>query len=344
MTWELIGHKWATDLLARQVANGTARHAYLIVGPRGVGRRTLALWLAAALNCRERDASGYPCGTCHSCTRIRNLMHPDITLVESEQEGRQLRVEQMRDMQHVLALSPYEADYRVAILHRFEEANQSASNALLKMLEEPPPKVVIVLTASSIDQLLPTITSRCEVIRLRPLPLPLLAESLEGQLSIARGEAEQLAAIAGGRPGYAIRLSSQSAEAKNRSSWLEDLLVLLVSNRAKRFSYARKLAQKKDRSIAREELMVWISFWRDVLLKSAGAEVFITNLDYGDQIDQLAHAFAYQKVYQFVAALEHSVELISRNANLRLVLDVMMLDLPFLRADFFQTAAAPAQD
>jgi len=304
MTWELIGHKWATDLLARQVASGTARHAYLIVGPRGVGRRTLALWLAAALNCEQRDKSGYPCGTCHSCKRIRQMTHPDLMLVEAEQEGRQLRVEQMRDLQHGLALSPYEADYRVAILHRFEEANESASNALLKMLEEPPPRVVILLTASSIDQLLPTITSRCEVIRLRPLSISILTAGLEKQSSLSHNEAEQLANIAGGRPGYALRLAEQSTEAKNRSRWLEDLLGLLVSNRAKRFAYSGKLAKLKDRSIVREELMVWITFWRDVLLKSAGADVFISNVDFKDPIKHLAEAFEYQQVYQFVAALE----------------------------------------
>jgi len=179
---------------------------------------------------------------------------------------------------------------------------------------------------------------------LRPLSISLLAEGLQEQLSLTHAEAEQLANIAGGRPGYALRLAKQSAEAKNRSRWLEDLLELLVSNRAKRFAYAKKLAKKKDRSIVREELMVWIAFWRDVLLKSAGADVFISNVDFGDPIKQLAQAFEYQQVYQFVAALEHTVELISRNANLRLVLDVSMLDLPFLQVGFFQQVETAASD
>ena len=335
MTWELIGHKWATDLLAEQVVNQRVRHAYLITGPRGVGRRTLALWLAAALNCTQPTETGYPCGECRSCKRIREMLHPDLAIVEAEREGGTLRVEQMRDLQHGLALSPYEAKYRVAILKRFEEANENAADALLKVLEEPPEKVVLVLTASGVDQLLPTITSRCEVLHLRPVGVPELAAALAKMLEIPAEQAEQLAKISGGRPGYAVRLANQTEEAENRQRWMNDQLDLLVSDRLQRFNYSEKLAKTKDRELAIERLMIWISFWRDVLLRSSGAKVAISNVDFQEQIERLSAKYDMHQVYRFISELEYTVMLLKRNANLKLALDVLLLDLPFLPSNFF---------
>src|SRR5512134_870562 len=128
--WDLTGHRWAVDLLRRHVANGEARHAYLFAGPPGVGRRTLALRFAQALNCTAPPAPGEYCGQCRACRLIRAAKHPDLSVVEAAREGGILNIDLVRDLQHSLALAPYEARYRVALLHRFQEANDNAQNAL----------------------------------------------------------------------------------------------------------------------------------------------------------------------------------------------------------------------
>src|SRR5574342_647685 len=139
MPWDLLGHEWAARLLTEHIAGGRLRHAYLFTGPRGVGRRTLALRLAQAVNCLQPPAPGVPCGACSACVRMERMQHPDLAVIQAETEGGVLKVEGVRDLQHSLSLAPYEARYRIALLLRFEEANPSAANALLKTLEEPPP-------------------------------------------------------------------------------------------------------------------------------------------------------------------------------------------------------------
>jgi len=206
MNWDMLGHEWAVELLRGHLAHNRVRHAYLFTGPQGVGRRTLALRLAQGLNCPQPSAPGVPCRSCRTCQRIERMQHPDLTVVHAEQVGGVLKVDQIREMQRGLSLSPYEARYRVALLLRFEEANPNAANALLKTLEEPPPQVVLILTAESAEVLLPTIVSRCEALHLRPLPLDVVGEGLQTRWGLPPDEARLLAHLSGGRPGYALHL------------------------------------------------------------------------------------------------------------------------------------------
>ena len=237
-----LGHQWAVDLLAEHAAHGGLRHAYLFTGPSGVGRRTLALRLAQAVNCLQPPVPGQPCGTCSACTRLEKMQHPDLAMIQAEQAGGTLKVDQVRELQRSLSLAPYEAKYRVALLLRFEEAHASAANALLKTLEEPAPKVLLLLTAESVESLLPTIVSRCEVLRLRPLPVADAAEGLQ-RWGIPAAEAQLLAHLSGGRPGYARRLHEHPELLEQRQGWLNELVSLLGSSRVERFAYARAAAK-----------------------------------------------------------------------------------------------------
>jgi DNA polymerase III subunit delta' len=328
MSWNLLGHEWAADLLREHISREKMRHAYLFAGPRGVGRRTLALRMAQALNCTQPPAPGEACEACRNCVRIEQMQHPDLSIVQAEQEGGVLKVDQVRELQHSLALHPYEARYRVALLLRFEEAHPSAMNALLKTLEEPGPQVVLLLTAESAESLLPTIVSRCEVLRLRPLSLEETSLGLQQHWGLPPEEAELLAHVSGGRPGFALRLHQEPEYMAQRQTWLSDQNRLLRATRVERFAYAEQMW--KDKEALRGLLLVWLSYWRDVIVKASGASTPVSNLDRQEEIDQLAKEVSIQTAHRSAAALQRNLERLERNVNPRLLAEVLMLDLPKL--------------
>ncbi|MBN2500082.1 MAG: hypothetical protein JXB38_04885, partial [Anaerolineales bacterium] len=239
---------------------------------------------------------------------------------------------------HSLSLAPYEANYRIALLLDFENATDSAQNALLKTLEEPPGRVIMLLTAESAEVLLPTIVSRCEVLRLRPVSLQDMVQGLSDDFDIPEYQISLLAHVSGGRPGYAVWLSQNPEALEQRKDWLDEHQRLLTSGRVKRFAFVDEIGlsgrdpDKRRQRVAEFEqmLQVWLVFWRDVLLKAAAANAPLANPDREVEIETLAQHLGLPAVRAVVSNLEHTLSLLRTNANTRLVAEVLMLDLPML--------------
>ena len=312
--WNLVGHEWAVSMLRQHIARGTARHAYLITGPRAVGRRTLALRFAQALNCSAPSAPGIPCGQCGDCRRIEALKHPDLNIIEAESEGGVLKVDQVRELRRIITLKPFQADYRVAMLLRFQEANDAAANALLKTLEEAPAYAVLILTAESSEGLLPTIVSRCEVLRLHTVPLEAVRRLLEDR-GASVDQARLLSHISGGCPGEALRLLGDQDALMLRQERLNELLSLIRGTRAQRFAYAERLG--RDKAGMRTVLVLWLSFWRDVLWRAGGATTPISNIDHQKEIDALADTLSLGAAHKLVADLDLGLRRLEANVNPR---------------------------
>lgn len=318
-------------MLTQHITSGSLRHAYLFSGPRGVGRRTLALRFAQAINCPQPLAPGQPCGQCRICRQIEAMQQADLNILQAEQEGGTLKVEQVRELQHMLALAPYESNYRIALLLRFEEANASAQNALLKTLEEPNARVILLVTVDDPENLLPTIVSRCELLRLRPMPLDALAAFLREDRQLSEEQSCLIAHIAGGRPGLALRLIEDDSLLASRRESLDDCLKLLRLSRLERMLYVENLTKGRERAEAkgdlRAELSHWLSLWRDVLLTSLDSRVPLTNLDYQDNITDMAARVSSDKAAHLVADLEHTFIRLN-TANLQVMLDNILLNWP----------------
>ncbi|MBM3137703.1 MAG: DNA polymerase III subunit delta' [Chloroflexi bacterium] len=334
MGWDILGHTWAADMLQRHIATGGLRHAYLFTGPRGVGRRTLALRFAQAVNCVNPLQPGVPCGECRICRQIERMQQADLTIVQSEAEGASLKVDQVRDLQRTLSLAPYESAYRIALLQRFEEATEGAQNALLKTLEEPNPKVLLLVTADDPDNLLPTIVSRCELLRLRPMKLDELGSVLIATKGLESQKARLIAHVAGGRAGYAFGLAEDEELWAVRDTWLNDFFTLLSGSKSARLAYSDGKARGRERAETRldlrDGLTHWLSLWRDVLLVATGSDTPLTNLDREEEIRRLAQSVSEKRTADLVRRLEHSFTRLPM-ANLQLLLDNLLLEWPVFR-------------
>ena len=343
MTWDLIGNSWAADLLKQHIAAGRVRHAYLISGPDGIGKRTLAVQFIKALNCTAPPEAGQFCGECSRCRRIDEGHYPDFHLVEvgqlDEQRGTtssEISIDQIVALQKQLALTSFEGSWRVGLILRFWQASISAANALLKTLEEPSPNVVLILTARSADSLLPTIVSRCEVLHLRPVPRREVEQGLTS-LGIEAAEAQKLANLSAGRPGYALRLSRSPQDLEKRRERIEALVQLLAANRATRFDFVEDFRPgsgetlKDVRDDVVDLLELWLALCRDIFLIQLDRLDRIQNTDVNDLLTIAAGELNRTQTIEMLQQVETTMDSIMEYANIRLALENLMLAMPRLK-------------
>jgi len=318
----VIGHEWAVDLLLNGLARGRVTHATLIVGPPSIGKTTVAITFAQALNCT--GGQPVPCGECVSCHKVVSGNHPDVRILDAPDQT--LKIGEVRDLQRELSLSPHEGRWRVAVLSAFERATVEAANALLKTLEEPPAQVVLVLTATQADVLLPTIVSRCQVLSLRSLSTSSVKEALISHWSADPTQANLLAHLSDGRLGWAVQALEDESLLVRRNEHLDSLTSLMSQGRVERLAYAADIS--RDPALVREVLALWLGWWRDVLLMASGSRVAITNVDQKDILRQQADLVTLRQAQRMVAQLRSTMKNLDQNVNARLALEVLLLSLP----------------
>lgn len=335
---------WATigqDRLLRQLSDslqaGRVAHSYLLAGPPAVGKMTLAMDLAAAVNCRYRyvDDAG-PCQRCDACTRIGRGVYADLNVVAVGGDPRvptRISIEQVRQAESFLSVTPVEGDWKVVIFDGAEtlSAGQAESaNALLKTLEEPPPGTLLLLLTANPDAILPTVRSRCRLLPLRPMPGAELAEYLARRRGATPERAEWLARLARGCPGWALRALDDETMLAERAEELGQIAEMAMAPLDRRFEYAGSLATQfaRDRESVRQRLYLWQRWWRDVLLHQQGVAEHAHNTDRGDSLAALAETADAAAVAVFLRRIQETLAALDANANPRLALECLMLDAP----------------
>ncbi|MFP4031044.1 MAG: ATP-binding protein [Desulfococcaceae bacterium] len=309
-------------VLARMAARKTVPHALLFVGPDGVGKSAAAIRAALALNC-QADANPearfeHPACQCRACRKIRAGVHPDFHRIAPD--GPLIRIDRIRDLIGRMAMRPNEARRRIALIEGAGAMNPEAGNALLKLLEEPPDRTVLILTARQPSELLPTLVSRCRTFRFAPPPRPLRAREMEERLRIPRERALALAALDGAAPA-----DSSAAERRlRRRDWVVSEVGRLISGDGPpgfELAFAERLAGDREGAAELlESALVWL---RDALVvRHAGNQRL-----FPDRTDEPAGRLSAGSLLKLAAAVETARRRMQSNANARLALEVMSLEI-----------------
>lgn len=321
----VYGHTWVQQMLQDVVLSGRTSHAYLFAGPDQIGKTTLAKAFAQAITCESTvagDGLG-ACGQCRACRLAAEGGHPDHRFIEPS--NGQIKIEAIRNLIREANLSPVEGKYKVFIIQSFDRSNPSAANALLKTLEEPSETTRILLTSSQAVSLLPTITSRCQVLHLRPVPVRDVSTHLQANWGMAAERADLLANLSGGRIGWAIQLGTQPELWQVHEQRLDNIKELVQKDVVERMAYAGKLATASD---VEETLREWLVWWRDVLVVQRGCDELVVNSDQMDDVHHLAKVSNPGDVRRFIGALLETAGYLRRNVNARLAIEALLLKLP----------------
>jgi DNA polymerase-3 subunit delta' len=318
----VLGHQRPITLLQRAIKNEKTVNSYLFLGNEGIGKKTVALQFAKALNCLEGGTErGDACDHCVSCRKIDHALHPDILLIEPE--GQNIKVDQVRQMQRELAYKPYQGKYRVCILTAADRMAPHIPNTLLKTLEEPPLHTVIILLANNSKFILPTILSRCQLIRFNPLPTPLVSKWLMEGKGFNETEAHLLASLSEGSPGKALEIQEEIHQIP-REQLLKDWVGLKSLSFEKMGSWVNSLPSQRENLLL--ILEVTKTLLRDlIMLKTLKNGKKLTHLDLLDVMEPMATNWSLSSLSKRMEILHQTTLAIRANANMSLALEAMML-------------------
>lgn len=315
----IIGQERPIRLLTRMLKKGSIPHASLFTGVDGIGKQTTAMALGMALNCLS-PVGVSACEECPSCQKVISGSHPDMITVKPD--GAFIKINQVRALSRQLRFAPLEGKWRIIIINDAQAMNLEASNAILKMLEEPPKGTVIILTAPQTLDLLPTIVSRCQQIAFRPIPYEKVAEILL-ESGLDKQTATTLAVSTKGSLGKALSVDGEKWTIW-RTRLLEQISSLSIKSIQPIFAFAEDLARNKDRlGDALDMIMTW---FRDLLMCKVSPGRII-NKDFITKIEHASQGRSIGDLLKNVGAVHAAQATILRNSNPRLTLEVMVMRL-----------------
>jgi DNA polymerase-3 subunit delta' len=316
---QIYGHDRQKDILRRALAADRLAHAYLFEGPDGVGKRLMALALVRALFCPE----GTGCGTCASCRKVDHGNHPDLYLVEPD--GVSIKIEQVRALQRELAFRPLEAQRKVCLINGAEKLNPAAGNALLKTLEEPSSRALLILLTPLPENVLGTIRSRCQRLPFARIPRPEIEVLLRERLALDESQGHVLAALSEGSFERALG-RDQDFYLEQRRDLLKALTALSRASVIPCLDLAKTLAEDKER--LPEVLEMFQAFYRDLLLFQHGSDpAELVNVDLLEKIRRVAAREDVPSLLRKLDALNACQRQLARNVNRQLALEVLLLRL-----------------
>jgi DNA polymerase-3 subunit delta' len=316
---KVIGQELAAGLLKKAIEEKRLAHAYLFIGPEGVGKSLLAKVFAKALNCEKGGAE--PCGECVSCRKIEGNIHPDAVILSPEGKSSQIGIDAIRKIEGTMSLKPYEGRTKVFTIDGADKMTEEAANSLLKTLEEPPKDTVLVLLASNMFKLQPTIVSRCQKVLFHPLGERAIMKVLIERYGLDDKKAACVSRFSEGRLGRAIEVLEGEALAR-RNRIVDEFLT------PKQFGYEDTWLYGEPREKINETLNALAVYFRDLLVFNLSKDQgLLVNLDKAADIERDAARYPAERLERIIEIIADTQEQIKRNANVKIALSCMRLNI-----------------
>ena len=321
---DVVGHKDIINYIRNAVTENKVSHAYILNGERGSGKKMLANLFATTLLCEEQGPD--PCNVCHSCHQAESGNHPDIIRVTHEKPSTISVDDIRRQVNEDIQIKPYQGPYKIYIIAEADLMTVQAQNALLKTIEEPPAYAVIFLLTENAEALLPTITSRCVMLKLRNIKNTLIRKYLMETMHVPDYKADMCTAFAQGNMGRAIMLASSDhfneirEEAVQLLKYINEMDISEVTKAIKKIG-----TYKLDINDYLDIIMIW---YRDVLLYKATKDmdkvVFKDQISY---IQERAKKSSYEGIELILESLEKAKTRLKANVNFDLVMELLLLTI-----------------
>lgn len=339
--WPLIGNSHITDFLGKSIENDNINGTYIFNGPDNLGKTTIAKFFAQCLLCSGKTSKILPCDNCLSCKSFKKenvedkftytTTHSDFYLLKPEKDKKNISVEQVRDFVKSLSMTSFLNSYKIGIIKHSEKLSKEAANALLKTLEEPRSKVVIILITDNVASLLPTIVSRSQVISFFPVKNDIIYDYLM-ENGASRSLAKNYSSLCLGRPALAMKFleSEDFKEQYYEKMYLfanffnQDINTRIMSIEE---HYGKKLSGQDGVKIVRRSIDIWLGIVRDLILIEFGNHNLIQHHIILDKITQVKGRIDIKKIVEINNSLKIAKEYLSSNVNPKLILEQIAINI-----------------
>jgi DNA polymerase III subunit delta' len=317
---DVIGHKAACDVFLRQLEAERLAHAYLFIGPEHVGRTVFATKLLNELFAKHKGSLA---------------SHADVRFVtravdeKTGKEKQQISVKQIRELREHLSMSAIDGGWKAVFIEEADKLNIAASNALLKTLEEPSGKTIIILRAPSMESVLPTIASRCQIMRFHLVSKQEIEKALKKR-GLSPVEAKRYSALSSGRPGWALRLVTDSAFRAEMETAVHATLEQLNSSLSGRLKSVQNMLPKDEvNKITAARLVMdrWEQVIRDILLVQCGNEKHATHQEALEEISAVAKTRSRAQWLKILLTISESRQALAQNTNPQIALEHILITL-----------------
>lgn len=325
---DIVGHEGPKAILQAAMKHDRVAHAYLFHGEERIGKRFTAMRFAQALNCEGGKDSEKPdaCGFCRSCVQIEAHTHPDFTLIEPDRElaNPQIKIEQIRGLEQQIIYRPLIGRFKIVLIDEADRMTIGAANALLKTLEEPPAHSIFMLITSRPYALPSTIQSRCQSVRFVPAAQTQVEAALIVKRNIPPGDARLVAIATQSRVGLALH-----TDIKSLRSTQDEFHTLLSSASLRSITVVLSAAESLAKSDRGSESLEWIAQWlRDLVLITIGAQSnLLLNSERIAELKDIARSVRLDALLDLLAEVERIHRASTRNINLQLALETLLLQL-----------------